>query len=134
MEEDEYELEGLRTILNFGHTFAHALESSSKYRKISHGQAVSSGMIYAAKLSLLLKKCSRKTVNQLLDILELFGLPTRLTDNPQRIYTALVHDKKFISGNIRMVLLRKIGKVEVSEKIKPSDLKKTFKVFRTRLC
>jgi len=129
VEADEKETKGLRTILNFGHTFAHALESSSRYKKISHGQAVSLGMIYAAKLSLLLGKCKISAFNELLELLKLFNLPTSVKFNPLRTYEALVHDKKFISGKIRMVLLKSIGRVEVCEGIHPSSIKRAFKVF-----
>jgi len=133
VEEDERETKSLRTILNFGHTFAHALESSLKYRKISHGQAVSLGMIYAGKLSLLRRKCSKKALVELIDTLKLFSLPISITFDLAKTYKSLIHDKKFISGKIRMVLLRKIGKVEVSEDIRPHDLKRTFKLLKPSL-
>ncbi|MCF7907687.1 MAG: 3-dehydroquinate synthase [Candidatus Omnitrophica bacterium] len=129
VEKDEKETKGLRTVLNFGHTFAHALESALKYQKISHGEAVSLGMIYAGKLSLLLGKCNKTSFFELLDILRLFGLPIGIKFDPARIYRSLVHDKKFISGKIRMVLLKKIGKVEVVDSISPLDIKRAFKVF-----
>lgn len=133
VEADEKETKGLRTTLNFGHTFAHALESSSRYKKISHGKAVALGMIYAANLSLLLGKCKPKALFELSTILKLFALPTSVTFNSVRTYETLLHDKKFISGKIRMVLLRAIGRVEVCEGIAPSKIKKAFKVFDSGL-
>lgn len=122
--EDEKEKKGIRTILNFGHTFAHALESCSQYKNISHGKAVSLGMLYAAKLSVLLKKCGKKEAEKLLSALKLFSLPTKIKFNPSMLYNSLIYDKKFISGKIRMVLLKKIGKVEVVEGITPKNIKK----------
>ena len=130
--EDEQEKKGLRTILNFGHTFAHAIESSLKYKKISHGEAVSLGMIYAAHLSKLLKKCPNQAVNQIEEIISLFSLPNSIKFDSISIYKSLTYDKKFISGKIRMVILRKIGKVEVIEGISPKKIKKTLKIFSSR--
>ncbi|MBU2474109.1 MAG: 3-dehydroquinate synthase [Candidatus Omnitrophica bacterium] len=128
VEQDEKETKSLRTILNFGHTFAHALEGSLKYRKISHGQAVALGMVYAANLSFNLGFCSQQPVSQIKEILELFGLPTTIRFNQLKAYQSLVYDKKFLTGRLRMVILEKIGKVRVSEAISPSEIKKTFKV------
>lgn len=129
---DEQEKRGLRTILNFGHTFAHALESSRQYKKLTHGEAVSLGMIYAAYLSKVLKKCSEKEINQIEEIIRLFSLPVKTKINPTTLYRSLTYDKKFISGKIRMVILRKIGKVEVIENISPRHIKKTLKIFALR--
>jgi len=126
---DEHEKKGLRTILNFGHTLAHALESSLKYKKLSHGEAVSLGMVYAAQLSKILKKCSDLEANQVEEMLKLFSLPTKIRFDALTIYKSLTYDKKFISGKIRMVILRKIGKVEVIKKISPENIKKTLKIF-----
>ncbi|MCM8786743.1 MAG: 3-dehydroquinate synthase [Candidatus Omnitrophica bacterium] len=124
VELDEKEKKGIRTILNFGHTFAHALESSFSYKKISHGKAVAIGMVFAAKLSYLLKKCTIDTLRQLLYVIKLYNLPTRIKFNFSSVYKSLVcYDKKFISGNIRMVLINKIGKVQIMESVSPSKIK-----------
>jgi len=129
---DEREKKGLRTILNFGHTLAHALESSLQYKKLSHGEAVSLGMLYAAYLSHVLKKCSEKEFIQIEEIIKLFSLPAKIKFNSLTLYKSLSYDKKFISGKIRMVLLRKIGRVEVVEEISPHNIKKTLKIFASR--
>ena len=130
--EDEQEKKGLRTILNFGHTLAHALESSLHYKRLSHGEAVSLGMLYAAYLSKVLKKCSEKEVNKIEEIIKLFSLPTKIKFNALTLYKSLSYDKKFTSGKIRMVILRKIGKVGVVEEISPQNIKKTLKIFASR--
>lgn len=126
---DEKEDKGLRTILNFGHTLAHALESSSQYKKLSHGNAVSLGMLYAAQLSQTLGKCPQDDLEQVTNILKLFSLPTKIKFIFINLYKPLTYDKKFISGKIRMVLLNKIGQVEVVEGISPQKIKKTLKMF-----
>jgi 3-dehydroquinate synthase len=129
---DERESKGLRTILNFGHTMAHALESSLKYRRFSHGEAVALGMLYAAYLSQVLKKSSKQEFSRLREIIKLFGLPDRIGFNYVNLYKSLTYDKKFASGKIRMVLIRKIGRVEVVEGISPLVIKKTLKIFGRR--
>ena len=131
VEKDEKEEKGLRTILNFGHTFGHALESSLQYKKISHGDAISIGMLYAAHLSLLLKKCDKKGAQELLEIIKNFKLPTGIEFDKTSVYKSITYDKKFISGKIRMVLLRKIGEVEVIEDISPQKIKKTMNLTLT---
>ena len=127
--QDEKENKGLRTILNFGHTFAHALESTMQYTKVSHGQAVALGMVYAAHLSLTLGKCSKREVKEITEIIKLFSLPARLKFSPKALYQSLIYDKKFISGKIRMVLVRKVGQVQVVEGISPKKIKKTLDFF-----
>ena len=129
---DEREKRGLRTILNFGHTLAHGLESSLKYKRLSHGEAVSLGMLYATYLSKVLKKCSEREVNQMEEIIKLFSLPTKIKFNTLALYKSMTYDKKFTSGKIRMVILRKIGRVEVIEGISPQNIKKTLKIFASR--
>lgn len=126
---DEREKKGLRTILNFGHTLAHALESSLKYKTLSHGEAVSIGMLYAARLSYILKKCNKKCVDEILQIIKLFSLPYRIRFDPLKLYKSLCYDKKFTSGKIRMVLVKRIGRVEVAEGINPNIIKKALKNF-----
>jgi len=126
---DELERKGLRTILNFGHTLAHAIEGSSAYTKITHGEAVAIGMIYAAKLSLYLKKCNQNDLSQIENLINLYSLPTKTNIAHSAIHKSLCYDKKFISGQIRMVLLQQIGKVTVVEGISSTDIKKTLKNF-----
>ena len=126
---DEKENKGLRTILNFGHTMAHALESSLQYKKLSHGEAVSLGMLYAAQLSRILGKCPQNELKQVTAIIKLFALPAKISFDPLTLYESLMYDKKFITGKIRMVLLRKIGQVEVVEDISSQTIKKTLNFF-----
>ena len=131
---DEREKKGLRTILNFGHTFGHALESYLGYGKISHGEAVGLGMYYAAQLSFVLGKCSKGAVQELAQALKLFSLPIGLKFDPQAVYNSLIYDKKFISGTVRMVLLKRMGRVEVVSGISRVIIQKTLRGFGGGQC
>jgi len=104
----------LRTILNFGHTLGHALESLEGYRKLSHGQAISIGMVFAANLTQKMKQFSRKDYERLVNLLKRIGLPTELkVKKANNILPYLFTDKKVKRGKIRFVLPQKIGKVFV---------------------
>lgn len=127
VEADEKEEKGIRTILNFGHTFAHGLEAASKYNKISHGKAVAIGILYATCLSEYLGKCSHKEVEEIKAVLTAYKLPTKIKFTPRDVLETITYDKKFVAGKIRMVLIRKIGQVEVNSQITLENLKKIFK-------
>ena len=127
--EDEKEQKGIRTILNFGHTLAHALETQNKYKKLSHGEAVAIGMSYVSKLSCMLKYCPKTAAGAVKRLLEAYGLPTAIKFNSRAIAKTLMHDKKFVKGRVRMVLLNKIGKVKVIEGISLKTLEKSLKIF-----
>lgn len=129
VEKDEKEKKGLRTILNFGHTLAHALETALKYKKITHGEAVSLGMLYAAQLSYDLKICKEKEIEEINEIIKIFNLPVEIKGNFTTIYKAMSYDKKFISGKVRMVLLEKIGKVKVVNEIPWKNIKTSLKKY-----
>jgi len=126
---DPNEKIGLRTILNFGHTFAHALESYFSYKDISHGRAVAIGMIYAGYLSFLLGKCKIKDLMEIKNILDIYSFKTKIDFDYIKLYKAFNYDKKFIKGNIRMVLLKRIGEVDVVEDIPKEKVIKALKNF-----
>lgn len=129
VEEDETEKKGIRTILNFGHTFAHALETASKYKKISHGEAVAIGMLYAAYLSNKLGLCQMNEFYRIHDLLKKFGLPVKYSYDFKAAYKAMNYDKKNISGKFRLVLLKEIGKVRIVDAISESFIQQTLKEF-----
>lgn len=126
---DEKEKKGIRTILNFGHTFGHALEAACGYKKLSHGQAVGIGMLYAAYLSDRLGLCGISEFYRIRDLLKKFGLPVKCKYNPDAVYKAMSYDKKNISGKFRLVLLKKIGKVVVIDGIPEAVIAKSIKKF-----
>ncbi|OQX80908.1 MAG: 3-dehydroquinate synthase [Candidatus Omnitrophica bacterium 4484_70.1] len=117
VEKDEKERKGIRTILNFGHTIGHALETMLKYKKLTHGEAVSLGMICEGYISYYLNQCRKEDLQKLIKIIEIFSLPTKVSFDYSDFFQAMKYDKKFIYGGIRMVIFKKIGEVEVRKDI-----------------
>ena len=117
---------GLRMILNFGHTFAHAIEAKNRFSKnISHGEAVLSGMILATKLSVIKKVCKIKILNQLKKIYKDNNLSyTYKKISNQRSINKLLpffkNDKKNDDDKINFILIKTIGKTTVPNKYKIS--------------
>jgi 3-dehydroquinate synthase len=115
---DEKEKTGLRMKLNFGHTIGHAIEALTNYRIYNHGEAVALGMIAAAKISLKLKLIDEKSVNKVLNLIKLIGLPSFIHNlRSENIINALKLDKKVFDGKIRFVLPIKIGKVIIRDDV-----------------
>jgi 3-dehydroquinate synthase len=103
---------GLREILNFGHTFAHALESVTRYRKYLHGEAVAWGMIAASQLAVASKMFSVREASRVTNLIARVGsLPAWPSASPARLIAAMQADKKARSGRLRFVLPERIGKV-----------------------
>jgi 3-dehydroquinate synthetase len=108
---DEHE-SGLREILNFGHTFAHALESVSRYRKYLHGEAVAWGMIAASNLAVARGMFSVRDASRVMNLIARVGpLPPWPSASPARLMSAMQADKKTRGGRLRFVLPERIGKV-----------------------
>jgi len=108
--QDEKEQKGVRTLLNFGHTFGHALEAATDYRKYLHGEAVGIGMLCAARLSVSLGSLSEGDYERTEVLLNGVGLETRVRGvDFARVWEAMKRDKKFIHGRNRFVLLERIG-------------------------
>lgn len=118
VEKDEREEKGLRTILNFGHTFAHALEAASGY-KLSHGKAVALGIIAAINLSRRISLLKDEKISfQINALFRKIGLPTRIFSlRKDYILEAMKKDKKFINRKTRFVLLEKPEKPVIKEEI-----------------
>lgn len=113
VEADERE-SGLRAILNFGHTFGHAVEALTKYKKFKHGEAVAIGMIWAANLSNRLGLCSLDVVERIDGLIKKTGLPGDAPAYSAEEYIrAMKLDKKVIGGDLRFVLTEAIGKVDI---------------------
>lgn len=127
---DERETKGVRTILNFGHTIGHAIEAAGKYNRYHHGEAVALGMRVAAAISYRKGMCDAKDVSTLNEMLSRIALPECIRNvKTSDILRVMKHDKKFISGTNRFVLMTRIGKVKVSENIPPSVIMKAVKAY-----
>ncbi|MGH8177008.1 MAG: 3-dehydroquinate synthase [Steroidobacter sp.] len=110
---DERE-QGLRAILNFGHTFGHAVETAAGYGVLLHGEAVAVGMAMAAEMSERLGWLTHAQYIRAIRVIEKFELPVagpRI--GAQRARELMGLDKKVLDGRIRLVLLRRLGQAEV---------------------
>jgi 3-dehydroquinate synthase len=117
----------LRAILNFGHTFGHAIESATNYEKYLHGEAVGLGMLMATDLSHRLGLIDRTAKQRVHDILMRAGLPI---DPPRigaaRAFELMQMDKKVLAGTVRLVLLEKLGRAIVTGRYAQSTLDATL--------
>ena len=127
--EDEKET-GLRGILNFGHTFGHAIEAVAGYSTYRHGEAVSMGMVMAAGFSAELGLCDAALEGSIKELLDTLGLPTGAPElDPEDIFASMLLDKKVKAGRVNFVLLKGLGDVvieEVDEESLRNYLKKIF--------
>ena len=112
---------GLRAILNFGHTFGHAIEAAGGFSTYTHGEAVAIGMIWATELSRRLGMCSPDLPERLRRLLCGFGLPTAPAQDLPGIREALLLDKKALGGQSRFILVEDLGKVSMRGDV-PSQL------------
>jgi 3-dehydroquinate synthase len=102
---------GLREILNFGHTFAHALESVTRYRRYQHGEAVAWGMMAAALLGHEIGVTRANDVSRIVSLVRRIGpLPPWPRVTPSALVAVMQSDKKTRSGKLRFVLTPRIGK------------------------
>jgi len=115
---DERE-QGLRAILNFGHTVGHAVEALTEYGKITHGEGVGLGMAAAAELSAVLGLCTEEDVRDVERVVAKAGLPTRIPQGlaVQDLLATMRQDKKATGGTLTFVLLRRIGEVEIVKEV-----------------
>jgi len=108
----------LRAILNYGHTFGHAIETASGYSRIAHGEAVAMGMGMAADLAVRLEILSKADAMKQEALLESLSLPRRVAGlKPADIVDAMSKDKKTRGGKLNFVLLSKIGSAKVVKDI-----------------
>ena len=115
---------GERALLNFGHTFGHAIEAGLGYGEWLHGEAVAAGMAMAASVSARMGLIAAADVERLCALL----VEARLPIDPPALgadrYLALMsHDKKVVAGAIRFVLLRALGDAFVTADVPSADLR-----------
>ena len=105
VEEDECE-KGLRKILNFGHTFGHAIESAEGLSGLYHGECVSLGMLAVTHGEVRKRLCA---------VLKKLGLPTEYNGNTDEAFSYIYHDKKCTEKGVSVILCHKIGSYEIKD-------------------
>jgi 3-dehydroquinate synthase len=134
VQDDEKEKKG-RALLNFGHTFGHALEVACGYDvSLLHGEAISIGMVLAFELSRNKGYCPEDDVDMLTEHLKTVGLPVSIRDIDPPIATSadsllnfMKGDKKTLSGNIQFILTRGIGKAFITSDVENDLVKRVIK-------
>ena len=118
---------GVRALLNFGHTFGHAIEAKNNYKGVSHGEAVVLGMIIASEISYLENYITKKELEEIKNLITSLGL----SGNYKKYKYAdlkpyLMNDKKVSKGKLNLILLNKIGSAFKTNKFKNLNLSKAF--------
>jgi 3-dehydroquinate synthase len=121
---DEFET-GERALLNFGHTFGHALETATGYGVLLHGEAVAIGMVLAAELSARLGLAPAADAKRLRALLARLSLPVTLPpdSDPEQLLDLMRLDKKASSGRLRLILWRGIGRAEIADAVPESEIR-----------
>ncbi|MGI2336315.1 MAG: 3-dehydroquinate synthase [Dehalogenimonas sp.] len=119
VEQDERD-QGLRHILNFGHTFGHAVESVSNF-KVNHGTAVAVGMATASRMAYRLGMLSGNDLERILNVIGAAGLPVELANKKigPALIQAMLHDKKIDNGKLKFILPTGIGEVTARTDVNP---------------
>jgi 3-dehydroquinate synthase len=119
---------GERALLNFGHTFGHAIEADAGYGAILHGEAVAIGMVLAATLSARLGRASERDARRLVALLQRFDLPTSLPGglDAGALIARMRLDKKNVAGRIRLVLWRGVGAAEIVSDVDDNAIRATL--------
>jgi 3-dehydroquinate synthase len=127
VEQDEYERTGLRAVLNYGHTFAHAFETLFGYGTLLHGEAVASGMIYASRLAERRGMIESNVTQRQIALLMAVGLPIDLPEQnrpePDAVISRMYSDKKTVGGQLRFVLPTELGQVTVCKDVSVDDVR-----------
>lgn len=127
VEKDEREETGLRAILNYGHTFAHAFETAAGYGGWLHGEAVAAGMICASRLAERRGLISADLTIRQRRLLEAFGLPTAPLDwNVDELLTTMRTDKKALAGRMRFILPTRLGEVTLCDDVPEADVRQVI--------
>jgi 3-dehydroquinate synthase len=123
VEADERETTGLRSVLNYGHTFAHAFEAAGGYDQLLHGEAVSLGMMCAARLAEKMGRVDAKFVERQQKLLAALRLPLEVPAfDHDELLDFMRRDKKVDDGKLRFVLPDRIGHVELVKDVRTDDV------------
>jgi 3-dehydroquinate synthase len=122
--EDEREA-GARALLNFGHTFGHAIEAATGYGTWLHGEAVAAGMVMASELSLLMGRLRKTDVERVRGVVKRAGLPVvGPALAPERLLELMALDKKAARGRTRFVVLEAIGRARLAADIDDAQVRR----------
>jgi 3-dehydroquinate synthase len=123
VEQDERELTGLRAVLNYGHTFAHAFEALGEYELLLHGEAVAAGMRCAMRLAQRLGRVDAAVVARQEALLKALHLDVQPPKADGQDLLRLMHrDKKVAAGKLRFILPDRIGRVELVDDVSDDDV------------
>ena len=123
--EDEKEL-GIRAVLNFGHTYGHALEAKSNYKNILHGEAVAMGMRMASKMSMLEGHINKDDYEKIIDIFDALKFSNNTSNSYSDLKKFIMTDKKVKNGNVNLILLKNIGESFQTQKFDLENFKRSF--------
>ncbi|KTD24801.1 3-dehydroquinate synthase [Legionella lansingensis] len=128
VEQDEYECSGERALLNLGHTFAHALEACTHYKRWLHGEAVAIGLYCAALLSRECAQLDEETIHLIDEMLVMAKLPRRIPSDIDldALRALMSQDKKIKSKHLRFILMRAAGNCYIEERVSEHLLRLTL--------
>ena len=124
--EDEKE-SGIRAILNFGHTFGHAIEAFNKYKNITHGEAVTIGMVIATKISFYEGYIKNYQLDNVINLIDSLGLNSDYKKYKYKdLKQFILNDKKVSQGKLNLILINSSGKAFKTDKFNQRNLQKAF--------
>ena len=128
-EKENIGVSGGRALLNLGHTFGHAIEAVAGYGNYLHGEAVAIGLICALRLSILLGNCNKSDERDLERLLESYLLPLKLRTplSISELKVSMHADKKVTAGNLRFVVLKRVGEAYVTSDVDWSDVENIWR-------
>ena len=128
VQQDEYETKGVRIILNYGHTFAHAYETVAGYGEWLHGEAVAAGMVAASRLAEMLGKIDNAVTVRQIQLLERWQLPiaAKPSWDVDAMLDVMRRDKKSLAGKLRLILPTRIGHVELVADVPETDVREAL--------
>jgi 3-dehydroquinate synthase len=132
VESDEFETSGKRALLNLGHTLGHAVEAAAGYGTLLHGEAISIGLNAAVWLSSKISDLTSTELDRVRSALLAFDLPLKLPENmdEEDVLRRVRMDKKFEQGQMRFILLKKLGEAYVSTDVIEGHLKQCLEELR----
>lgn len=123
---------GVRALLNYGHTFGHAIEAWQNYTGFLHGEAIAIGSVIAAELSVRLGLLSQTDSDAVRTIIEQFGLPTSAPANmtADTFIDFMQRDKKILDGSLRLILLEAVGTAVIKDSVPVDQIKQAIDACR----